>query len=49
MAANLAYRQGTVESNLVSQFLEHFSRERMTFKLEQAIEQILLAGNCSDK
>lgn len=43
MAAMNDYHLGTVENNLVTQFLANFSREKMTIKLEQAIENTLIA------
>jgi glycosyltransferase involved in cell wall biosynthesis len=39
VAAMTAYRQGAIQDNLVAQFLESFSREEMTRKLERVIEE----------
>lgn len=41
LAAMAAYRQGNIESNLIPQFLEKYSREQMTRKLEGAIEKVM--------
>jgi len=45
VSAIAAHRQGLIENNLVSQFLERFSRENMTRELEKALEKISSGGS----